>query len=188
MGKFISRKDFLTSASFLSIGSILSQVSTVEHNTFVDVNPDLVLDPDDGEAYLIGERKGRVTIKVDKKSKGINTISLLTEDIKPRDGIPVHKHASEEEFIFIEKGCGILTFGEERYEVTSGSMVLVPRSVWHGLRNESNKMLRMVFGYTPAGFEDYFRAIGIRPGEPEKELTNQDWKQINNKFGVVYRD
>jgi quercetin dioxygenase-like cupin family protein len=188
MERSISRKGFLTSATFLGIGSILSRIPSIEEHTIIDANPDLVLDSNEGEVYLIGQRQGRVTIKIDKQNKGIETMSLLTEDIKPADGIPVHKHSSEEELIFIEKGTGILTLGNEEYEVTSGSMALVPRTVWHGLRNESNAMLRMVFGYTPAGFEDYFRAIGVKPGEPWKELTGEDWQQINNKFGVVYRD
>jgi len=188
MGKSISRKGFLTSATFLGIASMLYRIPAMEHNTILDPNPDLLLDSDEGEVYLIGERQGRITIKVDKQNKGVETISLLTEDIKPGDGIPVHKHSSEEELIFIEKGNGIFTFGDEEFEVTTGSMALVPRMVWHGLRNESNKILRMVFGYTPSGFEDYFRAIGVKPGEPWKDLTGEDWRQINNKFGIVYRD
>lgn len=159
----------------------------MEHQTGTDANPDLLLGSDEGEVYFIGQRQGRVTIKVDKQNTGIETMSLLTEDIQPGDGIPVHYHSSEEEFIYIEEGDGIFTFGDAQYEVTSGSMALVPRTVWHGLHNESNDMLRMVFGYTPAGFEDYFRAIGVRPGEPWKELTAEDWNQINRRFGVVYR-
>jgi len=69
-----------------------------------------------------------------------------------------------------------------------GSMALVPRGVWHGLRNEGDEVLRMVFGYTPAGFEDYFRAIGVRPGEPRKELSAAEWMRINADFQVTYRD
>lgn len=188
MENSISRKGFLASATLLGIGSILSRIPANEHSTVFDANPDLVLDSDEGEVYLIGERQGRITIKVDKQNKGIETLSLLTEDIRPGDGIPVHKHSSEEELIFIEKGTGIFTFGDQHYEVAPGSMALVPRTAWHGLRNESTEMLRMVFGYTPSGFEDYFRAIGVKPGEPWKELTSEDWKQINNEFGVVYHD
>ena len=96
----------------LGIGSFLSGIPNVSQNSLIDANPDLLLAPDDGEVYLIGQRQGRVTIKVDKKNKGVETISLLTEDIRPGDGIPVHRHASEEELIFIEKGNGILTFGD----------------------------------------------------------------------------
>jgi len=54
-----------------------------------------MLDANDGEVYLVGKRQGRVTIKIDKQKKVIETVSILTEDIKPNDGIPVHKHSSE---------------------------------------------------------------------------------------------
>jgi len=188
MERSISRKRFLTSSTLVGIGSIFTGFPVPKkQNTSAVVNSDLILDPDEGEVCLIGERKGRVTIKVSKKNQGIETMSILTEDIKPGDGIPAHYHSSEEELIFIEKGVGIFTFGDEQYEVTSGSMALVPRTVWHGLRNESDDMLRMVFSYTPAGFEDYFRAIGVKPGEPCKGLNSEEWQQINKKFGVVYR-
>lgn len=146
-----------------------------------------MLDPDEGEVYLIGERQGRVTIKVDRRGKGVEALSLLTEDIAPGDRIPVHKHASEEELIYIESGRGVFSFGDEEHAVGPGSMALVPREVWHGLRNEGGEMLRMVFGYTPAGFEDYFRAIGVRPGEPWGGLTSEDWARINAEFGITYR-
>jgi len=188
MENLITRNSFLKTTTMLGIGSFLSGIPNVSQNSLIDANPDLLLAPDDGEVYLIGQRQGRVTIKVDKKNKGVETISLLTEDIRPGDGIPVHRHASEEELIFIEKGNGILTFGDQKYDVRAGSMALIPRTVWHGLRNEGNDMLRMVFGYTPSGFEDYFRAIGVKPGEPWKELTGAEWQQINDRFGVVYRD
>ncbi|NIT56676.1 MAG: cupin domain-containing protein [Aliifodinibius sp.] len=188
MERSISRKGFLTSAALLGIGSMFPSMPAVNHITGSHANPDLVLNADEGEVYLIGDRQGRVTVKVDKRNKDIESMSLLTEDIKPGDAIPIHKHSSEEELIFIEKGSGILTFGDKQYDVTRGSMALVPRTVWHGLKNESNNMLRMVFGYSPSGFEDYFRAIGVPPGEPSKKLTGEDWQQINDKFGVEYRD
>jgi quercetin dioxygenase-like cupin family protein len=138
--------------------------------------------------YYIGERKAKVSIKVDKRNKGSKNISILTEDIHADDGIPVHKHGAEEELIYIEKGRGILTYGENEYPVEAGSMALVPRGTWHGLRNESDDLLRMLFAYTPAGFEDYFRAIGTKAAEKEKQLSAEDWARINDNFEVIYRD
>ena len=48
MEKSISRKGFLTSATFLGIGSIFSAVPALEQYTFIDANPDLLLDSDEG--------------------------------------------------------------------------------------------------------------------------------------------
>jgi len=182
----LSRRIFLQSAAAAGVGGVLPAQGFIGPEYAPDA--DLVCDPDDGEVYLIGARQGRVTIKIDKRNAGVAAMSLLTEDIVPGDGIPVHKHGAEEEWIVIERGRGVLTFGDETFRVVPGSMALVPRGVWHGLRNEGEEPLRMVFGYTPAGFEDYFRAIGVRPGEPRKALSAAEWSHINADFHVTYRD
>ncbi len=100
---------------------------------------DLLLHDDEGEVYLIGERQGRVVIKVDGDRKSVELLSLVTE------------------------------------------------GVWHGLHNHGDEVLRMVFGYSPAGFEGYFREIGVPPGQPPKRLTSDDWARINRQFHVTYR-
>ena len=182
----LSRRTFFQSAAAAGLGGLLPVQTFIGPEYAPDA--DLVCDPDDGEVYLIGARQGRVTIKIDKRHQGVAAMSLLTEDIVPGDGIPVHKHGAEEEWIYIERGHGVLTFGAETFRVVPGSMALVPRGVWHGLRNEGDEMLRMVFGYAPAGFEDYFRAIGVRPGEPRKKLSAADWTRIHADFRVTYRD
>lgn len=183
-----TRRGFIQSVGVIGLaGLIPASPAQASNGLGLGPDPGLVLGPDEGEVYLIGERQGRVTIKVDKRKKGVETLSLLTEDISPGDGVPVHKHAAEEELVFIERGLGVLTFGDDEHEVAPGNMALVPRGVWHGLRNEGEEVLRMVFGYTPAGFEDYFRAIGVPPGEPWKGLTEEDWARINAEFGITYR-
>ena len=188
MSTSFTRRAFVQSAGVIGLAGILPAVPAHAIGApKLGPDPDLVLDPDEGEVYLIGERQGRVTIKVDKRTKGVESLSLLTEDITPGDGVPVHKHAAEDELIVIERGRGVFTFGDDEHDVAPGSMALVPRGVWHGLRNLGDDMLRMVFGYTPAGFEDYFRAIGVRPGEPLRGLTGEDWARINAEFGITYR-
>ncbi len=190
MADSVSRRTFVQSAAiagFVGLTGLLPADLLAQSSIEGEPDPDSVLDHDEGEVYLIGERQGRVTIKVSKRQHGIETMSLLTEDIVPGDGIPVHKHGAEDELIFIERGSGILTFGDDEFPVSRGSATIAPRGVWHGLRNEGDELLRMVFSYSPAGFEDYFRAIGVRPDEPGKELTAADWARINKEFGVVYR-
>jgi len=189
MDESLTRRNFLQSASVLGGAGFGPFVGAGAFGaTDGPSTSGLLLNPDEGEVYLIGQRQGRVCIKVDKKNNGVETLSLLTEDIPTNDAVPVHKHAAEEELIYIERGRGIFTLGDEEHEVGPGCMALVPRGVWHGLRNEEDDLLRMVFGYSPAGCEDYFRAIGTKPGKPDKRLTAEDWKRINAEFGVTYRD
>ena len=157
-------------------------------STRLGPDPGLVLSPDEGEVYFIGpEGRSRLTIKVDKRDKGVEAFSLLTEDIAPGDGVPIHKHAAEEELIYIAQGRGVFTFGDEEYEVVPGSMAFVPRGVWHGLRVEGEENLCMVFAYAPAGFEDFFRAIGARPGEPRRNFQEGEGVRIAARYGMTYR-
>jgi oxalate decarboxylase/phosphoglucose isomerase-like protein (cupin superfamily) len=57
---------------------------------------------------------------------------------------------------------------ETVYEVSTGDVVFVPRGVWHGLDNTGKEDLKMVFQYTPAGFEQYFIENGTTEGMPSK--------------------
>lgn len=182
----ITRRSFIQSSGFIGVSGFTAPLIPIV-SADASSSPDLVFGPDEGEVYLIGPRQGRVVIKADKRTTGIGSFSLLTEDIDPGDGIPVHKHTAEEELIYIERGRGSFTFGETEYAVESGSMSLVPRGTWHGLLNTGDEMLRMVFGYSPAGFEEYFRHIGVRKGEAWKGLTDEEWARINATYGIVYR-
>jgi mannose-6-phosphate isomerase-like protein (cupin superfamily) len=182
------RRCFLQASAAGLTGLVSASWSPALPSPVHDADPDLVLAPEEGEVFLIGRRQGRVTIKAGRRCGGVETMSVLTEDIPTGDGIPVHKHGTEEEWIYIESGQGRLTFGEHELCVQPGSMALVPRGVWHGLRNSGEETLRMVFGYAPAGFEDYFRAIGVPPGQPPRDLSAEDWERINRSFRVTYRE
>ncbi|MBD3401598.1 cupin domain-containing protein [candidate division GN15 bacterium] len=143
--------------------------------------------PEDGDVYLIGERRGRVTIKIDKRTHGSDAISVLTEEIVPGDGIPVHKHGAEEEFVYIASGRGRFTLGDNQYDVSAGFTAVIPQGVWHGLTNTGDELLTFVMIFTPAGFEDYFREIGVKPDQPWKGLSREEWDKIDRRFNVVYR-
>lgn len=146
-----------------------------------------MLDAQDGETYLITGRQAPVTILVDKAKRGVESVSLCYEDIVPGDFIPVHKHLREDEVIFIQKGSGVFTLGEKEHEVKEGSTAFVPRGAWHGLKNTGSETLRMFFSFSPAGFENYFREIGVPPGVPWKGLSTNEFAAIDRKYAVVYR-
>ena len=190
MSRPVSRRAFVNSAGAVGLASFIPIMPAMAfEGGHLGPDPDLMLDPDEGEVYFIGPSgRSRLTIKVDKRDKGVEALSLLTEDIVPGEGIPIHKHAAEEELIYIAHGHGVFTFGDDEHEVVSGSMAFVPRGVWHGLRNEGEEELRMVFAYAPAGFEDFFRAIGTRPGEPRKQFQEGEGVRIAERYGMTYRD
>ena len=79
---------------------------------------------------------------------------------RPGDALAVHKHLNEDELIFMHRGSGLFMLGDKQYEIKEGAVALVPKGVWHGLRNTGNENIEMRFGYTPSGFEGFFREAG----------------------------
>lgn len=146
-----------------------------------------VLQPEDHETYLITQRKAPVTIMVNKERHGVGIMSFCKEVIAPGDYIPIHKHGQEDELIYIEAGAGTFLLGETKHTVSQGSVAHVPPGVWHGLLNNGNTPIIMVFAYTPSGFENYFREIGTRPNEPMKEITAEEYARINLKYQMEYK-
>lgn len=177
---FLKAAALTGASSFVSPFSLLAAEGPGEAEGFVTGEAEQ-------ETYLIGPRRAPVTFMVDKQSKKVGSMSFCREEIIPGDGIPVHKHLNEEEVIYIQYGSGVFTLDEKTYEVKAGSVAYVPKGVWHGLRNTGTTDLRMLFSFTPSGFENYFREIGTRPGETPKTLTNEEWAAIDEKYGIVYK-
>lgn len=146
----------------------------------------IVVQPDEGE-HILTRRKVPITIKISKEKHGIDTISFCTEDMSPGHKMRVHKHLYHDELIFIHKGQGLFTLDEQLIEVKTGSVAFVPRGVWHGLENTGKENLLMGFGYSPAGFEGYFRENGTPAGMTAKERTKEEYAITEKKYGMIYK-
>jgi mannose-6-phosphate isomerase-like protein (cupin superfamily) len=142
----------------------------------------------DGIHLLTGRRKVPLTVKISKARHGIEGISFCAEDQTPGRRMRIHKHLHNDEIIFIHKGKGTLTLDEERVEVNSGDVVFVPRGTWHGLDNTGDENLRMIFQYSPAGFEEYFVENGTLAGTTAKERTAEEYAAAEEKYGMIYKD
>jgi quercetin dioxygenase-like cupin family protein len=181
-----SRRKFLKTITVSGVASSLPFAGLLANNLPAD-KEGFVVDAADQETYFIAGRQAPVTIVVDKKKRGVQSMSLCFEDIKPGDRIPVHKHLREAEIIYIQKGAGTFTLGNKEFAVKEGSAAFVPKGVWHGLKNTGTEVIRMMFNFSPAGFEGYFREIGVPKGVAWKEKTQKEFDAIDKKFGIVYK-
>ena len=184
-----ARRKFLQIAStgfFTTLFAGFPKINQAQSVT--DNDKGIIVKEDEGEHIITGRRKAPITIKISKTKNGINNISFCTEDIIPGRKIRIHKHLNHDELIFIHKGSGIFTLDETNTEVKSGTVIFVPRGTWHGLENTGKENLLMVFGYSPAGFEGYFRENGTPAGMPAKERTDEEYARTEKKYGMVYKD
>jgi mannose-6-phosphate isomerase-like protein (cupin superfamily) len=155
-----------------------------------DSNPEkgIVVRASEGIHILTGRRQVPIAIKISKAKHGVETISFCMEEMTPGRKMRVHKHLNNDELIFIHRGEGTLTLGEELIEVKTGDVVFVPRDTWHGLDNTGKEVLLMAFQYSPAGFEEYFIENGTPAGMPAKVRTDEEYTQTEKKYGMVYKD
>jgi uncharacterized RmlC-like cupin family protein len=148
----------------------------------------IVVHADEGEKIITGRRKMPITIKISKAKHGVDNISFCSEDITSGRKIRIHKHLHSDELIFIHNGEGVFTLDEQTITVKAGTVVFVPRGVWHGLENTGTESIRMLFGYSPAGFEGYFRENGTAVGTDPKQRSPEQYAAAEKKYGMVYKE
>jgi len=77
--------------------------------------------------------------------------------LEPHGGqVPWHNQ-EQEEIYFVIEGTGEMCLGNERLTVTGGQAVFIPSGVFHQLTNTSDKPLRLIYCYGPAGDVAHWR-------------------------------
>ena len=111
------------------------------------------------ETLTIGPpARGEIVIKVDPRQTGAS-FAMGTESLAPGAAIPVHRHHSHDEVLFIYKGQGRATLEDKSMTVLPGTMLYVPRQAWHGLRNTGTGLLQFTWTAAPPGIEEFFREL-----------------------------
>ncbi|MCQ1536926.1 cupin domain-containing protein [Methanosarcina sp. KYL-1] len=74
-----------------------------------------------------------------------NSNQSLAEATVPPGGVTIlHKHAVAEEIYHITEGSGIMTLGNEEFEVRVGDTVCIPPGTPHRIRNTGEKELKIL--------------------------------------------
>jgi quercetin dioxygenase-like cupin family protein len=179
-----TRRKFIGQSSISFLSLFTSNLSSIS-NGLSDFDG-LVINDKEGEVMRLRDGTAIVRIKI-SKTKGSQSISFLSESFRPGDAAPVHKHLNEDEFLYIHRGSGLFTLGEKQYEVSEGAVAFIPKGVWHGTQNIGTENIEVRFGYSPSGFEGFFREVGIPDGQPFIQKTMEERRAIAKKWGMIYR-
>ena len=79
------------------------------------------------------------------------------QDIPVGGGIPVHLHEKEEEILFFHEGEAEVEVDGEVHHVKAGMTAFLPVGVTHGLRNTGDVPLKLLWMFSPPGYEEIFR-------------------------------
>ena len=182
------RRKFVLSGIAGVVTALLGGLPKFSFAASADKDKGIIVHADEGVHIVTGRGKVQMNIKISRVKDGVNNISFCTENIIPGRKLRIHKHLDNDELIFIHRGEGTFTLDEDTTQVKTGTVIFVPRGVWHGLENTGKEDLVMVFQYSPAGFEEYFIENGTPAGMPAKARTAEEYATAEKKYGMVYRD
>jgi mannose-6-phosphate isomerase-like protein (cupin superfamily) len=69
--------------------------------------------------------------------------------LEPGQSQTVHAHMEADKFYFVLAGQGSFTVGEETREAATGTVVIAPAGVPHGVRNTGMERLSLLVGIAP---------------------------------------
>jgi quercetin dioxygenase-like cupin family protein len=99
-------------------------------------------DPDDPDDYRPNSEFTIVFDPAIPSGDFVHDLVLLFEKLAAGDRIPLHTHPAEE-VIVIDEGSAEVTLGDERRVVEAGAVIFIPVGTPHGLRNATDKPVRL---------------------------------------------
>ena len=132
----------------------------------------VVLGPDEGESlWQPLPSVGYITSKLTPYNTPYDNFAMGIQVLEPGAHIRRHGHERQHEVLFCYAGEGWAEVGDQRYAMKPETMILIGRGVLHKVQNTGAEQMRMLWFISPAGLEDWFRAIGRprKPGEATPE-------------------
>ncbi|MFF4304269.1 cupin domain-containing protein [Streptomyces sp. NPDC001601] len=119
--------------------------------------PVSVVGPGDGEVLMLGTTRMRVL--EDGRTTG-HRLGLAESVLAPHTpGPPQHRHAQHDEGFYVISGSVRFTVGDEEYDATAGTLVMVPPGAPHTFANVTGEPAVMLSTFTPDLYVQYFRDL-----------------------------
>lgn len=117
--------------------------------------------------------KGVTLNTLDIKISGSDTENDLAvfeqTGLTPNGGPPLHIHPFQDEWFYVIEGEYLFQVGADKYQMTSGDTIFLPRNVKHAFIQLSENG-KMIVSYLPAGkMEAFFQVTDQWTSTPSKE-------------------
>lgn len=120
------------------------------------------------------------TIKASKfDTKG--ALAFMEASVPPGAGPTPHIHTREDEAYYLLFGELEILDQDRTFTARSGDFIYIPRGIRHRFLNRSIQTARMIFLFTPAGFDEFLLEVGkpAQPGIPTLSWGADDNKRIS---------
>jgi quercetin dioxygenase-like cupin family protein len=101
---------------------------------------------------------GHVAFKLRGEQSG-GRLTAFESVVAPGEGPPLHKHANEDETLYVIEGEMRFKLGDELQTGPVGSFVFIPRGTQHTFQNVGDKPARMLIHFSPSGMERLFDGL-----------------------------
>jgi mannose-6-phosphate isomerase-like protein (cupin superfamily) len=99
----------------------------------------------------------------------------------------IHTHRNTDEVWYILDGRLTFRIGSQQLEAGSGTCVVVPRGVVHGLVNASTEPVRYLLMLTPGKMAGYFEELGaLIAATPSGPPDQGQWAAIATKYDTEF--
>jgi mannose-6-phosphate isomerase-like protein (cupin superfamily) len=111
------------------------------------------------------------------------TLSIFELNVLPRTGTVRHVHHREDEWFYVLSGEFIFEAGEEKYSLSVGGSIWLPRDIPHIFANTTGAVGKLVALCQPGGFEKFLDELGNTPAGQMNEVR---MKEVMAKYGMEY--
>jgi len=103
--------------------------------------------------------------------------SAFESQWRTKGGPPLHLHRGQDEWFYAIKGEYIFQVGEDRFRLTAGDSILLPRQVPHTFAFVEDGEGKMIFAFQPAGdMEAFFREQSKLTGTPSAKEVERMYR------------
>ena len=122
-----------------------------------------------GHLRLKGVNSNILDVKISGQDTDGDLAIFEQTSLSQGRGTPLHVHFSQDEIFYVIEGAYFFQVGEEKFQMTVGDSIFLPRKVPHAWTQVSEKG-KMLVTMQPAGkLEDFFVTMAGLDHEPSKE-------------------
>lgn len=122
-----------------------------------------------GHIQLKGVNSNILDVKISGSDTDGDLAIFEQTSLSPGKGTPLHIHSAQDEIFYVLEGAYKFQVGGDKYDLTTGDSIFLPRQVAHAWRQVSEKG-KMTVIVQPAGkLENFFITMAALDYEPSQQ-------------------
>lgn len=166
----MKRDRFIASLITLAAGPLIAFPEIQDTHSHTGMDKGFKINAGEGRIHGHIHLKGVNTNILDVKISGNDTRGQLAifeqTSLSPGKGTPLHIHVAQDEIFYVLEGSYYFQIGDEKYELSAGDSIFLPRNVPHAWTQVSERG-KMSVVLQPAGkLENFFITMAALDHEP----------------------